>query len=293
MRSEKEMMDLILGVAARDERIRAVYLNGSRANPKVPRDIFQDYDIVYAVTDTEGFIKDKSWLKLFGEVVVMQEPDNNVLFHDESADFKVRYAYLMQFMDGNRIDLSLKNMESSIKECREEKLTIVLLDKDGLLPEINPPSDEDYHVKKPSGIQFDHCCNEFWWVSPYIAKGLWRRELLYALDHLNLYARPMLLLMLSWQAGIPTEFTVSVGKCGKYLDQYLPEELWGKLLKTYPAAEPEQIWDALLTMGELFRETAVQVAAAMGFEYDYGQDQKTMDYLRDIRTLPGDAKEIR
>lgn len=33
MRSEKEMMDLILGVAQKDERIRAVYMNGSRTNP--------------------------------------------------------------------------------------------------------------------------------------------------------------------------------------------------------------------------------------------------------------------
>ncbi len=40
MRSQSEMMDLILGVAKKDERIRAVYLNGSRANPNAPKDIF-------------------------------------------------------------------------------------------------------------------------------------------------------------------------------------------------------------------------------------------------------------
>ena len=32
MRTEKEMFDLILGVANRDNRVRAVYMNGSRAN---------------------------------------------------------------------------------------------------------------------------------------------------------------------------------------------------------------------------------------------------------------------
>jgi hypothetical protein len=50
MRTEKEMLDLILGVAKADTRIRAVYMNGSRANPKVPKDKNQDYDIVYVVT---------------------------------------------------------------------------------------------------------------------------------------------------------------------------------------------------------------------------------------------------
>ena len=52
MRTEKEMFELILGVAKRDERVRAVYMNGSRANPNVKKDLFQDYDIVYAVMET-------------------------------------------------------------------------------------------------------------------------------------------------------------------------------------------------------------------------------------------------
>ncbi len=286
-------MELILGVAGMDERIRAVYLNGSRTNPNVPKDIFQDFDVVYVVTETESFIRDKGWIKVFGETVVMQEPDNNVLYEADPVNLHEHYAYLMQFMDGNRIDLSLQTPEPSIRECKEEKLTLLLLDKDGILPKIPAPSDVDYHVKKPSELKFEHCCNEFWWVSPYIAKGLWRGELLYALDHLNHYVRPMLLMMLSWHAGVLTEFSVSVGKNGKYFDRYLPTELWKKLLLTYPTAETDRIWDSLFTMGELFRETATFVAGSLGFAYDYGQDKRTMDYLADIRRLPKDAKEIR
>lgn len=41
MRTEKEMYDLILDIAKNDERIRAIYLNGSRTNPNVPKDIFK------------------------------------------------------------------------------------------------------------------------------------------------------------------------------------------------------------------------------------------------------------
>lgn len=293
MRTEQEMWKLILGVAEREEQIRAVYLNGSRANPSVPKDIFQDYDVVYVVSATEDFIRDKTWLKAFGEFVVMQEPDVNVLYESEQTDPKYRYAFLMQFMDGNRIDLTLQTIGASIKECMEEKLTMILLDKDGILPKLPAPSDEDYHVKKPSQVKFDHCCNEFWWVSPYVAKGLWRGELLYAIDHMNLYVRPMLLMMLSWYAGVLTDFSLSVGKNGKYLERYLPEKLWRKLLLTYPPAEPEKLWDSLMRMGELFRETALFVGEALGYEYDFGQDQRTMDFLKDIRKLPGDAKEIR
>ena len=40
MRTEKEMFDLILGTASNDERIRAVIMNGSRANKDVKKRLF-------------------------------------------------------------------------------------------------------------------------------------------------------------------------------------------------------------------------------------------------------------
>lgn len=42
MRSEKEMMGLILSLAQQDERIRFVGMEGSRINVNVPKDEFQD-----------------------------------------------------------------------------------------------------------------------------------------------------------------------------------------------------------------------------------------------------------
>ena len=47
MRTSDEIIELVLGYAANDERIRAVGLNGSRTNPNAPKDLFQDFDIVY------------------------------------------------------------------------------------------------------------------------------------------------------------------------------------------------------------------------------------------------------
>ena len=66
MRTENEMYSLILEVAKNDDRIKAVYMNGSRANENVPKDMFQDYDIVYVVEETQSFIEDKDWVRVFG-----------------------------------------------------------------------------------------------------------------------------------------------------------------------------------------------------------------------------------
>jgi hypothetical protein len=57
MRTETQMMDLILSVASQDERIRAVYMTGSRTNADAPEDLFQDYDIVYVVTELGSFLR--------------------------------------------------------------------------------------------------------------------------------------------------------------------------------------------------------------------------------------------
>lgn len=61
MRSEREMLDDILAFAEKDERIRAVTLEGSRTNPNVPKDMFQDYDISFLVTEMDSFVQDPNW----------------------------------------------------------------------------------------------------------------------------------------------------------------------------------------------------------------------------------------
>src|SRR5690625_3143294 len=103
MRTEQEMYDLILKVANEDQRVRAVAINGSRVNKNAPKDIFQDYDIVYLVNDMASFLEEPNWVDVFGERVIMQTPDDRLLIQVEWID---RYAYLMLFVDGNRIDLT-------------------------------------------------------------------------------------------------------------------------------------------------------------------------------------------
>ena len=231
MRTEREMTALILGVAERDARVRAVFMNGSRANPNAPRDIFQDYDIVYVVEETASFRAQPGWVDVFGERLVMQTPDEMDHAAGQPTDLARCYGYLMQFADGNRIDLRLMTLPRALEECQSDSQTIVLLDKDGILPPLPLPSDTAYHIRRPDQTAFAGCCNEFWWTLPYVAKGLWRGRVTYALDTLNACVRPQLLHMLSWLAGTRTGFAVSAGKSGADLPAYLPAGCWER---TFP-----------------------------------------------------------
>jgi len=289
MRSEQEMMDLVLGMAEKDERVRAVTLEGSRTNPNVPKDLFRDYDISFHVTDMQSYMDQPDWIDAFGDRLIMQMPEAMAMF---PPDLGNRFSYLMLFKDGNRIDMTLIPIEEKDDYVKEDKLMQVLLDKDGLFPDVPPSTDIDYWVKRPSAAFFADCCNEFWWVSTYVAKGLWRQEILYAQDHLNNLMRPMLMKMLEWEAGIRTDFSLSVGKNGKFLDRYIPEERWRKLMATYPSGTYDSVWEALFLMGGLFRETALYVAGELDFFYPLEEDEAITAYWQRVRELAPDAKSM-
>lgn len=286
MRSEQEMFDLILNIAHEDERIRAVIMNGSRANPDAPRDFFQDYDIVYVVTDHRPFRHAFEWIRRFGEMMILQLPDD---MSDPPPSEDAGFAYLMQFMDGNRIDLTIFPI-AKLDELGDDSLTVVLLDKDGIIRPFPPASEKSYLPEPPAAKKYYDCCNEFWWVSPYVAKGLWRGEIIYAKSMLDEYVREQLMKMLRWYIGMKTGFAIDPGKLGKYYAKYLEPESWELLLRTYSDASYGHNWDALEAMCDLFRNIAIQVAEHFGFEYPYADDERVSAHLKHVRQLPRDAK---
>src|SRR5689334_23292286 len=123
MRSEREILDIILSTARDDERIRAAIMNGSRANPNAPRDIFQDFDIAYIVTAVAPFAGDRAWIRRFGELMIVQMPE---AMQDPPPQNDGTFNYLMQFADGNRIDLTLFPL-AKLGEREHDSLSLLLL----------------------------------------------------------------------------------------------------------------------------------------------------------------------
>lgn len=282
-------MKLILDTAAADDRILAVYMNGSRTNPNVPKDIFQDYDIVYVVTETESFRKDRGWIDRFGERLFMQYPEEGFF---GSGNAEECYGWLIQFSDGNRLDLHVDTLEYALGDIRSDRLCRILLDKAGVLPELPEPTDEDHWVRRPDQEEFEAVCNEFWWCLDNVAKGLWRGEVLYVQDMLNCHIRPQLVCQLSWKAGAAENFRISVGKSGKYLYRWLEPEEWESFLSTYAGSDIEEIWNAVETMCGLFDRTAGNNGEILGLKYCREEADNCRKYLRHVRNLPRDASEI-
>ena len=103
MRSPEEFMRTVLDFAEADAHIRLVGMEGSRVNANIPKDEFQDFDVTYFVDRIEDFTQSDDWLSAFGEIVMMQKPEDMELFPAEEEG----YSYLILFDDYTKMDMTL------------------------------------------------------------------------------------------------------------------------------------------------------------------------------------------
>ncbi|TVP94133.1 MAG: aminoglycoside 6-adenylyltransferase [Acholeplasmatales bacterium] len=255
MRDEQTMRTLILNVANSHKAIRVVTMNGSRVNPETAKDVHQDYDIVYYFDDADA-LSSRDWPTLFGDVLIMQTLEDMVFDPPPKMSGRV---YLMQFTDGNRIDLSLKHVDQLKDDLARDTLTAILLDKDKRIVKPPKPSLKSYHVRRPSEAVVASCVNECFWVAFYVLKGVARNQMGYAQVHLDILRR-CLEGMLAWSVGIEHDFAVSTGKHGANFTRYLRDDFVKRWLSTWPEADPLPVLHALSSLLDLFVEVSAQVS---------------------------------
>ena len=267
MRTETEMLDVILKTAE-TLQVEAVAMSGSRTNPKTLKDEFQDYDVVYLVENFEELISDLSWIDQFGKRIIEQEVR---LGH--------RRLFLMLFEDGNRIDLTLCPKEH-IKEWVDSEAGFTVLEDPEHLFEPYSQNLERYWTSPASAIEFEKVCNEFWWVSAYVVKGICRNQLIYATDHLYGICQQELLKILAWQVA-SDRGKVDIGKNYKYLFNYLPAEKEKGFSNLLDFSSVEKLTKSLYGTMKLFHREAQYLAQKMGFDYDKEVADKMIEYAEE------------
>ena len=267
MRTDQEILGLILETAKKLQ-VDAVALSGSRTDTKAPKDEFQDYDVVYVVDDLDTLTRDLAWLHQFGTRNIEQ---HNILGH--------RRLYLMLFEDGNRIDLTLCPIEHMQEWVDSEAGFIVLEDEKGLF-EAYLPNPKRYWIAPPSEEEFTASCNEFWWVSAYVVKGICRKQVIYATDHLYGICQQELLKILAWQVA-SDRGVVDIGKNYKYLFQYLHTEKEKEFSALLDFSSIDKITQSLFATMQFFHQEAQYLAQKMGFKYEKEVAEKMMRYAKE------------
>ena len=267
MRTETEMMNLILQMAE-SLKVEAVAMSGSRKDTKAPKDEFQDYDVVFVVDDLDNLTSDLSWLDSFGKRIIEQ---HNVLGN--------RRLYLMLFEDSNRIDLTLCPNEHMKEWVDSEVGYTVLVDEKDLF-EPYSQNLERYWTSPVTETDFKKSCNEFWWVSAYVVKGICRKQVIYATDHLYGICLQELLKVLAWQVA-SDRGKVDIGKDYKYLFNYLPAEKEKEFSTLIDFSSKEKLTQSLFATMKFFHQEAQSLAQKMGFDYDKEVVEKMIDYAEE------------
>ena len=267
MRAETEMLDLILQTA-KTLQVKAIAMSGSRTNSKTLKDEFQDYDVVYIVDDLDNLTSDLSWLAYFGKRIIEQE-----------VSLGNRRLYLMLFEDGNRIDLTLCPKEH-IKEWMDSEAGFTVLEDPEHLFEPYSQKLERYWTSPASETDFKNSCNEFWWVSAYVVKGICRKQVIYATDHLYGICQQELLKVMAWQV-VSDRGKVDIGKNYKYLFTYLSAEKEKKFLNLLDFSSLDKITHSLFATMQLFHQEAQSLARKMDFAYDKEVAEKMIEYAEE------------
>ena len=267
MRTDQEMLGMILQIAKKLQ-VDAVALSGSRTNQKIQTDEFQDYDVVYIVDDLDYLTSDFSWLDQFGERIIEQEV---TLGH--------RRLFLMLFEDGNRVDLTLCPKDQIQEWVENEADFTVLEDPKGLF-ESYSPSPERYWITPASETDFEKTCNEFWWVSAYVVKGICRKQVIYATDHLYGICQQELLKVLAWQVASDRE-TVDIGKNYKFLFNYLPAEKEKEFQALLDFSDQKKLTKSLFATMDFFHKEGQNLSRKVGFYYDKETAEKMIEYAKE------------
>lgn len=293
--SRTDFSDPVLGrlvqwAEARDA-VRAVLLDGSRANPQATVDALSDYDVVLVVEDVRPFYDDRAWLDDFGVVLVAYwDP----LFSAPRYGL-AQTSNVIQYEDGLEIDFTLYPVALCQQFAAMQTLPPaldcgyrVLLDKDGLTADWPASTYRAYLPQPPSEAAFQTLVQNFLSDAPYVAKCLLRDELFPAKWCLDYDMKHVFLRQaLEWLVGCLHGWETPVGVLGRGLKGQLPLEIWAMVEHSFAGGEIEANWEALFATLVAFRRVAMEVADHLGYRYPLALDQRVIAYVQRLRDTGG------
>jgi aminoglycoside 6-adenylyltransferase len=285
----RDVVRRLVGWAERRDPVRAMLLTSSRANPNAPVDVLSDYDVVLVVRDIHPFFEDRAWLQDFGRVLVV--------YWDPiypAPDYGIeQVGNVTLYEDGLHIDFTLWPVDLLRRVAEDGALPAglgagytVLVDKDHLTDGMPAPTYTAYVPTPPADETYQKVVEDFFSDAPYVAKCLWRDELMPAKWCLDYDMKHNFLrLMLEWRMEIDHDWSVPTGVLGRGLKKRLPPKIWSQLESTYAGAGIEENWDALFRTMALFRHVAVQVADHLGYAYPHDMDRGVTAYVQGVKRL--------
>jgi aminoglycoside 6-adenylyltransferase len=282
---EKDVVDKLVAWGTAHPLIRAMILTSSRSRPDGPVDPLSDYDLILAVSDVRPFAFEDAWISEYGRPMVR--------WGDQGAEHGLTtYFRGVVYQNYVRIDYSIWPVEVLERIAADPPLPEldmgyrVLLDKDQRTAGWKQPTYQAYIPARPTEAEYQALVEEFWWGTTYVAKSLWRDELVFAKWVLDADLKlETMRRMLEWCIEIDHHWKVAPGLHGRGLKQLLPPDIWSEFASTYVSLDVEETWVALDRVIALFRKLAPDLGNALGYAYPQQVDDQVSAYLEAIRAM--------
>ena len=285
--TEAEVLERLVAWGEAHRSIRALILTSSRARSDDSVDLLSDYDLIVAVTDIAAFTANDDWVSAYGRPLA-RWGDRHELYGTTTSFLGVVYA------DGVKVDYTVW-ADALLERVAEaeglpEDLDVgyrVLLDKDGRTSGWEEPTYRAHIPAPPTELEYRALIEEFWWDTTYVAKALWREEVVFAKFALDYDAKLVALRrVLEWRIELDHDWALRPGAYGRRLEGRLPADIAAELASTYVGTEVEENWNALFRTTALFRRVAGEVGDALGYAYPLDVDEAVTAHLEKIRQLP-------
>lgn len=267
-----------------NEDIRVMLLTSSLANPLAPIDDFSDLDIELVFENMMPYQHNKQWISIFGKPIAMVEEDEKA-FEGKHAMKMVLYE------DGVKIDFKLYTKAEFVKEVNRGILPQdwdvgykVIVDKDHLTQDLNPPTYQSILIQKPTEQRFNQVLNDCWWDMTYVAKCLVRDEIFYAkFMSENMMRTNYLVPLIEWYIASQHQWNITTNKHGRLFKKYLPARLWKQIEATFSGCDIEENWQALFAYADVVHHLGVELAHTLSYSYPSELESNIRNYLLDIR----------
>lgn len=285
MRTEREIIDRVLALAAGDDGVRAVI----RTDLLPVRQYLHSFNFIFVVSDIDRYD---------GDVFRDSLGDRILLFRADRRYpelFPGAKAHLMVFGDGITVVIQAMGRDAFLERTNaghEQRDVWIgetfqkLLDKDGLLTVDDRLEERQTLFSEiPTESAFMDACDEFWWVMKTFAEYTLRRELPAAMYYLNVSVRDLLNRMLRWHIVLRAGGPVDMGILDSHLEQLLEEDLFRLYRATCPDAQYPHIWEAFDAAARLWHEAGSRVADQCGFTYPHETEESMLAFIRNLGDL--------
>ena len=288
---EQEIIRKLIRLGQSNDAIRAVLLTSSLCNPNAPADILSDFDVELFFDDPTPFVESDEWIETLGLGPIM------ALWHwpnewDEEPGSGRTWTRMVYYRDGTKMDISLAFLadlrELSSADALPDGYDIgyrVLVDKDGVTTSLKPPTYQAFILKPPTQAQFTSRIETFWMDSTYVARYLWRDDIVGAKWRLNCLTDGTLREMLEWSVAMDRDWMWKPGWHGRGLSKALKPDACAELIESYAAGSIADLWESLFRTTALYRKTAIKVAERLGYQYPHDLDKRVTIYQQTVKSL--------